>query len=162
MDKKIIIGIVAVLVLFLGVGGFLYFKSQGSGGDETSEEESLDANLKELQPEDIGLTAEINAKKDGMNMRITKLDGIESIDYEATYDAEVKDGKEILTTTKGFGPSTIEIEPGDTEIVRDDLLFGTCSKNVCTYDKVVSDITFNVRVNYKDGTVGSIEMTIPY
>lgn len=155
MDKKIIFGIVAVLVLFLAVGGFLYFKSQSGGGDETSEEESTETVAKKVTAEEIGLTLTPAQNNQVIMMEITKLDGIESLDYEVTYDA-IENGETVQRGAIG----TVELK-GESNIERK-IDLGTCSRNVCKYDKGVESVKFTLRINYKDGSVGEVNEDVSF
>lgn len=149
MDKKIIIGIVAVLVLVVAVGGFLFIKSQSGEGEETSEEESSETVAKQVSAEEIGLSLTPTQNNQVIMMEITKLDGIESLDYEVTYDA-VENGETVQRGAIG----TVELTGENTVERKIDL--GTCSRNVCKYDKGVEAVKFILRINYADGSVGEV------
>lgn len=161
MDKilknKLLVGAIIVVVLALVGGGAFYFMSQSKTANETVIEEV--ENVKALEPEDLGL--ELESVSDGKIIKLTasKLTGVESIEYEVSYDAEVVEGGgEPFTATRGV-TGGLTIKAGESEVSKD-IDLGTCSRNVCKYDKVISDVTFNIRVNYTDGTVGGIETKI--
>lgn len=155
MDKKIIIGIVAVLVLLLGLGGFLYFKSQSSNTEESSEEEMSETIAKKVTSDEIGLTLTPAQNNQVIMMEITKLDGIESLDYEVTYDA-LENGETVQRGAIG----TVELN-GESTIERK-IDLGTCSKNVCKYDKGVESVKFILRINYADGSVGEVTEDVTF
>lgn len=155
--NKLLIAAVVVVVLAVAVGGGMYLMSRNSPTNEAVIEEV--ENVKELKPEDIGL--ELEAVSDGkiITLTATKLTDVESIEYEVSYDAEVEeDGGEPFTATRGV-TGGLTIKSGESQVTKD-IDLGTCSRNVCKYDKVISDVTFNIRVNYKDGTVGGIETKV--
>jgi hypothetical protein len=155
MDKKIIIGIVAFLILLIGVGGFFYFKSQNSGNDEASTEEVSQTVAKKVSAEEIGLTLTPTQNNQVIMMSITKLSGIESLDYEVTYDA-IENGETVERGAIG----TVELK-GESSIDRK-IDLGTCSRNVCKYDKGVKSVKFVLRINYKDGSVGEVNENVTF
>lgn len=154
-NKLVVIAVVVVL-LVVGVGGFVFLQSRNTAS-QAPIEEGLDQVTK-MKPEDIGLV--LTPKSDGkiINLKATKLDGVKSIEYDVSYDAEVTDEGETLVVPRGVAGSPLEVD-GESEISRD-LDLGTCSRNVCKYDKVVSDVTFTIRVNFTNGTVGGIEAKV--
>jgi len=155
----IAVGIIAIVGIGLGVYSYM---NQENQSQTQNIEEIVESDAKPISSEDVGLELSLTPDKKAIIMKITKLEGIESVEYMAQYDAEVTESGETLTVTRGVGPSTIEVEPGDMLIERDDITLGTCSRNVCKYDTVVSDITFALRVNYTNDEVGSLEETITY
>ncbi len=156
MDKKIIIGIVAVLVLFLGLGGFLYFKSQSSSGSEEEiSEETSEIVAKQVSADEIGLVLTPSQNNQVIMMEIGNLDGIESLDYEVTYDA-VENGETVQRGAIG----TVELNGESTVERKIDL--GTCSRNVCKYDKGVEAVSFILRINYADGSVGEVTEEVTF
>lgn len=159
MNNKVLIGVI-VGVVVLAFGGYLIFGSRNTQKTNDQSSTSEEQTVRELKPEDIGLTLTLLPDKKAFDMSITKLQGVSSITYEATYDAEVTEGGDNLKVGRGIGPSTIEVKPTDTEITRRNIALGTCSRNVCKYDKVVSDVTFNIRVNFIKGDSGSIKQII--
>lgn len=157
MKNKLVVIAVVVVLLVAGIGGFVFFQSKKGAASQAPIEEGLGAVTK-MKPSDIGLV--LTPKSDGkiINLKATKLDGIESIEYDVSYDAEVTDEGDTLVVPRGVAGSPLEVK-GQSELSRD-LDLGTCSRNVCKYDKVVSDVTFTIRVNFKDGTVGAIETKV--
>lgn len=159
-SKGILVGvgilIIASIIIFFSV--FPKGTSTQKQAPEKTKVEEMQS-IKQLSATDIGLTLTLRSDKKAINMVIANLSGIQSIEYEATYDVEVKDGKDTLKVPRGIGPSTIELTSADKQIIRE-LELGTCSKNVCKYDKVVSDITFLIKVNFQNGDVGSVEQKV--
>jgi len=73
-----------------------------------------------------------------------------------TYDAQVTEDGESATVPRGaVGELTIRGGIAQAEV---DL--GTCSANVCKYDKVVSDVKVVIKVNFENGEIGAVEDTI--
>ncbi len=156
--KKNLAIVIVIVVIILGLGGFFLW-SRGSGGEAISpQEEAVD--IKQVSPEDIGMTVEFRADGNAVILKLTKLDGIKSVEYEASYDAEETNEGETIVVPKGAVGSPIEVD-GETEIERE-ILLGTCSAAVCRYDKLMSDIKFLVKINYENGEVGSAEIILPF
>ncbi|MFI5265484.1 MAG: hypothetical protein ACHQT7_01940 [Candidatus Levyibacteriota bacterium] len=157
-NKWVIIGTVVAVVL-IGIGTGAYFLIGGSSSSKPLNTLNQGQQVKKLTASDIGLVLTVRPDKKGVILKVTKLTGITSVEYELSYDAlETQDG-ETATVPKGVVGSPIDVKPGDTEISRN-LDFGTCSRNVCRYDNIKSDISVAVKVNYKDGTVGGVNTTI--
>jgi hypothetical protein len=156
--NKIIVGVVVVaIVALLGVWYFVLPKS--GTGIQPSEEAQ---NVKEITPEEVGLSLEVVKNGQAVEMTLDKLDGIKTLEYELSYDAEETDPEsgETATVPKGAVGSPIDVA-GESSIKRE-ILLGTCSANKCRYDKVKSDIKLVLKVTYENGEVGSVEMTLPY
>lgn len=147
----------AVVVVLLGIIGFVFYKSQTSTTSPTNV--NLGQNIKKLTAEDIGLTVTVRPDNKGVILKISKLSGISSIEYSLSYDANVTEEGETAVVPRGVEGSQIKVKPGDSTITRN-LDLGTCSRNVCKYDDVVSDITVTIRVNFSDGTVGGVETKV--
>lgn len=157
MKNKLFLATVVVVVLVVLVGGAFFIMSQKKSSSDTVIEQVED--VKPLKASDIGL--ELSPDSDGkiITLKADKLTGVSSLEYEVSYDAEVsEDGGEPFTATRGV-TGGLEIKPGESEVSKD-IDLGTCSRNVCKYDKVISVVTFNIRVNYSDGTVGGIETKV--
>lgn len=158
LNKWVIIGIV-IVVLAIVAGAGAYFLMGGTSSDKTLNTLNQGQQIKKLTSSDIGLTLTVRPDKKGVILKVTKLTNIASVEYELSYDAlETQDG-ETAVVPKGVVGSAIQVKPGDTEISRN-LDLGTCSKNVCRFDNVKSDISAAVKVTYKDGTVGGVNTTI--
>jgi len=154
-----ILGAIAIVLLLI-VGYFMVTGGKSTNTNTPNADELI--NAEQLSPDVIGLSLSASADKKRVIMKITKLEGVKSITYELSYDAQVvdKESGEKLTVTHGLGPSTIEVKPNDREIVRSDLTLGTCSSGVCRYDDVVSDVKFVIKVIYNNGRVGVVEESL--
>lgn len=157
-NKWIIIAVVAVVILgILGAGA--YFLLGGQSSESSLNTLNNGQEVKKLTSEDIGLTLTVRPDKKGIILKVSKLEGITSVEYELSYDAEETQEGETAIVPKGVVGSPIVVTPGESSISRD-LDLGTCSKNVCRYDKIKSDISVAVKVNYKNGTVGGVNTKI--
>lgn len=155
--KTILIPLILVVVLALGFGFYTLIlgKSSNKVGNQAQQEQVV----KQIKAEDIGLSLTPKDDKKTVVMKVTKLSGISSIEYEVSYNAEVTEEGQTNTIPRGVVNSPIEVKPGQDEVSRE-ITLGTCSRNVCKYDKVVSDIKFVIKVNYSNGEVGSLEQSI--
>lgn len=157
LTKPMIIGIAAIVIIVGLIGAAFVFFPKNS--DTTTTNSGSFKQAKKMNPEDIGLNLTVRPDKKGVIMKITKLTGISSVEYDLSYDAKVTDEGEDAVVPKGVSGSPIEIKSADKEIERN-LELGTCSKNVCKYDNVVSDISVAVRVNFSNGDVGEVTTKI--
>ncbi|HVT00603.1 MAG TPA: hypothetical protein VHE53_00030 [Patescibacteria group bacterium] len=156
--NKMIIGLIVVVLL---VGGAALFLTKNKGTSTINSGNQSDvSDVKTMKPEDIGLKLSVKSDGKAVDLSADKLDGVKSIEYEVSYDATVTDEGETANVPRGVVASPIDVN-GQSSISKE-ILLGTCSANVCKYDKVTSDIKFVIRVDFTNGKVGSIETTIPY
>lgn len=156
-NKKIVI-VVSIIFLFFAVGAGVTFFLLSQEPTVSTNTLNGTQEIKKISASDIGLEIKVRQDKKGLVMTLSNLDGIDSVEYSISYDAEVEDEGETITVPRGVEGSPINAS-GQSKISKD-LDLGTCSRNVCKYDKVVSDVTVTIRVNYKDGTVGGLEEKI--
>lgn len=149
-NKFIIIGI---LVIIAAVGGYFVFTS---GKTQTKLSVTEEQNVKQINPSEIGLELSLRPDKKAVIIKATKIDGVESLEYELTYDAEVTEEGETVNVPRG-AVGELKIRSGLAEAEVD---LGTCSANVCKYDKVTSQIKVVIKVSYSNGEIGSVEDTI--
>lgn len=139
-NKNAMIISVIVLIVVLG-GGFLLVKNLTKPVAENTEEASFAENL---PPVDSSVSVNLEAKGDNTAVVLSVSNipqGTESIEYELSYNNEEGLPKGAL--------GKIDLD-GKQEIVRD-ILLGTCSKNVCTYDKGVTSVNLVLKFNHPDG-----------
>ena len=144
-----------ILVVVLGAGGFfLWSRSQNQTISPKGIEEQ---NVKQMSPADIGLQLSLRADGKAVIVKASKIDGIKSFEYELTYDAIVSEDGETATVPRGaVGELTIKGGIAQSEV---DL--GTCSANICKYDKVVSEVKVVIKVIFENGEIGAVEDSIP-
>lgn len=155
-NKSLVLILVAVVIVLLAIGGGAYYLLKGNSTSTSVIPGQNGQNVKKLSGSDIGLSVTVRPDNKGVVLKIAKLEGIESIEYSLSYDANVTEEGQTAVVPRGVEGSSITVKSSDSEISRN-LDLGTCSRNVCKYDDVVSEITVTVRVNYKDGTVGGVE-----
>lgn len=151
-QNKIIVGV--ILVIVTGLVGLVVYNMLGSGsGTKSPFLNNEQQEVVEVAPSDIGL--KLAPRDDGKAIIIeaTKIDGIESLEYELTYDAEVTEGGQTHVIPRGaIGELKIE---GDSAKAEVDL--GTCSSGICKYDNVVSSVKVLIKINYENSEIGAAE-----
>lgn len=153
-NKLVLIGIIVIVVLGV-LGGGAFYLLKGDSSEAPLYQDSTDINVKPITADEIGLILTPTSNGKQIKLEITKLTGIDSIEYDVSYDAEVTDEGQTAIVSRGVSGSPLKVG-SDSKMSRV-LDLGTCSRNVCKYDKVVGEVTFTIRVNYKDGTVGGVE-----
>lgn len=154
--NKLLLVAIAVVVILAGVLGYVFWPKTA---EESLFPQGSSKNIKQMSPEDIGLVLTPIKNGKAIRMEVTKLEGISSIEYDVSYDARVTDEGEEIVVPRGVAGSAIQIKPGESSVERD-LDLGTCSRNVCKYDQVESDIEFVIRVNFTNGEIGSVEAKV--
>lgn len=138
--KKTVIPLVVIIVLLL-VGGGIWIKVKGQSSQKTNEITPT-PTIEEGKVLDFSLTNPLvlvypRADGNALNLEISKLNGITSVEYEMVYQTKDQQqgalGKAVLKT-------------GET-LVKRELLFGSCSKNVCKYDQGVENGTLTIKLN---------------
>src|SRR5690606_38045758 len=139
--NKLIVGVIAVILLVLvGFLGFNMLRG-GSSNDNDRSSRFQDQDVREVDPSEIGLDLRLRDDKQAVIITATKIDGIESLEYELTYDAEVEEGGRTAVVPRGaVGELSIGGNEASAEV---DL--GTCSSGVCKYDTVVSDVNVLIK-----------------
>lgn len=130
---------IGVLVIVL-LGGFLVVKGLKKEAPPPPQE----VEQVELSPADPSIVVDLKPKAAGtaVVLSISSIpSGTESVEYELSYLNEAGLPKGAL--------GKIELE-GKTEVERE-ILLGTCSRNVCTYDKGVTSVKLVLRFNHPDG-----------
>ena len=148
-QKKLLIILSAVLVLLVVVvGAFLFINSQPkNSGEPVAQQNQVVPTLK---PEDIGMTLSLITSgkfaNNGVDMKISKVSDISSIDYEMAY------------VSKGDIPrgaiGHVDVQNGAA--IDQQLPFGTCS-DVCHFDSEVHDVKVTLKVTKTDGKAYQVE-----
>jgi len=142
--NKKLLALLGVIVAVLVVGG-IFVATRGNSSESVDDDLSIGAGLPELTPEDIGMKVTVRDDGKALMFELTKADDIEKVEYTIEYEAETDEG---IANQGIFG----EMNIGSDGITETDFReFGTCSAGKCRYDKVVSDITINLKVTKKDG-----------
>lgn len=140
-DKRVLIGIVALIILLLA-GGAYFVMSRNAASTDEDQFGSVEEELPSLSSEEVGLEMEALRGNQQVVFSLTKTDGITAVEYELTYFAE--DGQQravIGSIDKADIGDSVQSKPLD---------LGSCSSGVCKYDKGVKEVDLLLKVT-KDG-----------
>jgi hypothetical protein len=156
MRTKILIGVIVLLFIAGSAGSFyLYQKFINTPEEVVAGSDEIIEDIKDLRPEDIGLSLSLTSDKRNVVITANRLSGVLSLEYEMEYMAEMEVEGQKGTAPRGASGAPIEVN-GKNEISKK-ILLGTCSRNVCKYDKVIGDIKVIIKVVYENGEVGKVE-----
>ncbi len=150
--------VVAVVAALLG----FYFLSN-SNTPQTEEKQVAENVVQTIKPEDIGFKLQASADKKKVHFSIAKAQGIQAIEYQMMYDAdstaqEKSEGGDDRVQRGITGE--VAIKPGSGTFTSEDLDLGSCSKNVCRYDKGVTSIDVTLKITKTDGKVYDLQDTL--
>ncbi|MDE2025744.1 MAG: hypothetical protein KGJ07_04585 [Patescibacteria group bacterium] len=149
-QKKLLIILCAVLVLLVVIvaGALMFLKNQG--GNTNAPVAQQNQVVPTLKPDDIGLTLSIIASgkfaNNGVDMKITKVMDIASVDYELAYLSK----GDISRGAIGH----VDVTSGNA--IDQQLPFGTCS-DVCHFDTDVHQVQLTLKVTKTDGKAYQVE-----
>lgn len=158
-NKIFIAGIIVLVVVVIGGAGTYFILSRKTVPQKPVIQEQ---SIKNLSPQDIGLSLTLSPDKRNVDMEITKLNGIKSVEGVFNYSDEETDPetKQATVVPQGGLIAAESISSDQTKIERK-ITLGTCSAT-CRYPKIVSDIKFILKITFKDGSVGQVEQTVLY
>lgn len=164
-NKTFIIAIVAVvIVLLLGVGGFMFVNHNLTQGQSDDQTQNLDVDAIKLKPEDIGLKLVASPNKKQVKFIINKTEGITKIEYELSYkansagSADSEDGEEGAPAqiNRGVAGDATITSPGKP-YESDFLDLGSCSSGTCRYDTGVTSVHLLLKLTKTDGKLYQVE-----
>lgn len=142
-----------IVVLLLGALGFFAFQSFSTNRDDGIEEEI------DLVFDAEGPYALLFPRRDGnaLILNLKRTASYERINYELAYtssvDETIVEGKRISEDEEGSGSGVIDRGVVGTIDTKDkkgeyeqEILFGSCSKNICKYDQGVENGTLILKV----------------
>jgi len=153
--------IVAVVnKVFLAGGGYFLFAGKSKTVGEPVVQEEI---VGKLTPEEIGLTVTASPDKKKVKFSIEKVGEIKSVEYELSYEAdstaeEQGEGGEPRVQRGITGQE--EVKSGDSAYESPWLDLGSCSKNVCRYDKGVSKVDLTLKIVKKDSKTYSADKSL--
>lgn len=125
------------VLLLVMVGLFLFMNKNGQTTEET--DVSILPQSEKLAAVESSVKVAVKRSTDGKKAVLT-ITGIpakyEDIDYEFTYNAKGGVPRGVL--------GVLEITDGEVE---KEIVLGSCSTNVCTYDEGVEKVTVNLKFN---------------
>jgi len=149
---QIVLGVVLILALFGGTYYVLFGKTkQKEAPVETSEDV-----VQSLKAEDLGLDLEVSPDQKKVKFSIAKASDIASIEYQITYEAdstaqEQSEGSDDRVQRGITGQANVV--SGNSSYESEWLDLGSCSKNVCRYDKNVNKVDLTLKITKKDGKI---------
>lgn len=155
----IIVGIISGLALL--IGGWLFFVNRANTASE--DDGYLEEQIVErIDASEIGLTMEAKPDNKAVKFMIEKADGITSIEYQLTYEAdstaqEQSEGGEPRVQRGITGEAMVD---GGSSFESEWLDLGSCSRNVCRYDTGVESVTLTLKLVKDDGKVYEVEQTL--
>lgn len=148
-DKKIIIGLVAVLLVVFG-GGYYVLSANQTASEETDEQaQIIEETVPTLTPEAIGLTLTARSDNKAVQFAIAKATDITSVEYEISYMAEGDIPRGAI--------GKVDAIPGETMIESKFIDLGSCSAGRCKYDTGVTSVMFTLKITKSDGKVYQVE-----
>lgn len=148
-NKKIVIGIIVLILLVLGGGYFALFSNKKPAEKIDLEPQATEETILTLSPEDIGLTLTAIDNNRKVLMEITNTSGLSSLEYELSYTSKGDIPRGVLGT----------IDVKSNKPIKHEIVLGTCS-DVCHYDQEVSNIKVILKVTKSDNKVYQTEKTL--
>ncbi len=160
MSKKILAIIIAVVILLSVAGGGYYLFAKKAASTDNSQDMigTPEQVFPKISKDEIGLSMSATPDKKKVKFAIAKTNGIKSIDYELTYEADAsKDGSDegedttgrIQRGVTGTAKSLTTGTPYESQY----LDLGSCSKNVCRYDTGVKSVSLVLKITKNDGKI---------
>ncbi len=147
MKKPVLIGIIAFVLLGLGVGGYFKFVKKPVQKPVVQEDVVEDT----VEPADPSISLTLTKHPSKANTMILTVDGLKkeyaTIAYELSYDSA---GTSQGVISKALDVSNLE------SFTRDDIYLGTCSRNVCRPHPDVGAITAIVELTKPNGKVSQL------
>lgn len=156
MNKNLLIAIVSVVVIGLAGGAYYFFSSASKpSAKPVSIQQEDEQVIPTMSPSDLGLKMSFRSDKKAMKFEIENGKDISLVEYQISYTKEIN-GEQVPEGLIG------EARPkdGSSVINIDYREFGTCSRNVCRYDNVVSAVKLTLKITKTDGKVFSAEDTL--
>lgn len=151
MNKKVIIGIVLLVLIILGVIGAVAIKSL------TSQQAPAEVPTPTVVLPTVAdsIKVALTAKNDNKIVDL-KIDGIPSdvdtVEYEFTYTTGTGLPRGVL------GKITVN---GQSSVTRSDIDLGTCSRGKCVYDVGVTSINLSLKFNSTGGQASVFQKVYP-
>lgn len=155
MNKKVIIGIAAVLLIAVSSGVYV-LSSQNSKPQQVTQEPQIEEEIVEtISSNKLGLTMFLRNDKKAVKFEMKNPGDISLVEYQISYTKEIN-GEQVPEGLIG----EVKVSPADEEISVNYREFGTCSRNVCRYDNVVSAVKLTLKITKTDGKVLAAEDSI--
>jgi len=155
-NVQIFIGVAIIVAVLLGAYFFITAKSKKV--EKVASEP--DTTIHTLSPEAIGLSIEAKPDNKAVKFIIKKAEGIKSIEYQLKYEAdstaqERSEGGEDRVERGITGEATIDA--GESTYESPWLDLGSCSNNICRYDKGVTSVELTLKIIKSDKKIYQVE-----
>lgn len=162
-NKKIFIPSVLALLIVVLIGVYVMFFNSQSGKSSDLSPTPISINIENISPEEIGLTVKASPEKQKVQFAITKMSDIKAVSYELTYEAdsteaERSEGSEDRIPRGITGEA--EFKQGSDKYSSPWLDLGSCSKNVCKYDKGVEKVDLILKITKNNNKVYQAETSL--
>ena len=163
-NKNILIAAVAVVVLLLGVGGYLVFGHKTADTATTQSQFDSEDAIK-IPASDIGLTMELTPDHKKVRFNATKLNGVKSFEWTFNYDADIpadqrSEGDGSSKVSQAFGSLEPVNVSGKSSYQSEFRELGTCSSGRCRYDTGVEKVNLVLKMTKTDGKIYQVEESI--
>lgn len=160
----VIIGVVIVIVLLTGGYILLFGKQPQTEQKQEKQVEAVSTKVEDLKPDDIDLKLDASPDKKKVQFSIGKMSGIKAITYELTYDADPSEqdkaeGGEDIRIPRGI-TGDAKFKTGESSYMSPWIDLGSCSKNVCKYDKGVTSVNLLLKIVNTNNKVFSTEKNL--
>jgi hypothetical protein len=155
-NVQIILGVLIIIAVL--VGGYFVIAGTAKKPKPVAQEEDLTVHT--LSPKAIGLTMEAKPNGSAIKFTIKKAAGIKTLEYQVNYEAdstyqERSEGGEARVERGVTGEA--DIEPGDSTYESPWIDLGSCSNNVCRYDKGVKKVDLTLKIIKTDKKIYQVE-----
>lgn len=140
MNKVIITALVLIIVL----AGSVAFLRKNSSRNENPEIIPTPTAVLPTVTDDVKIEVTAKNSNRSITLKISGIpDGTNSIEYELTYLTGDGLPRGVL--------GEIRLEDNATEVIRDDIVLGTCSSGKCVYDTGVEKIDLSLKFHLDKG-----------
>lgn len=149
-NKQFLIIAAVVIVLFVGLVGFVIFKNASGNAGQRVNGNVLPSEIPvpTISASDLGLTLEAGPAKKSVILSVANTNGISAIEYELSYIAKGDIPRGAI------GSLDLKKQPATKDIT-----LGTCS-DTCHYDTDVKDIKVIIKITKTDGNVFQSEASL--
>lgn len=151
--KKVIIGVVALLII---IGGIVVFKLQSGSKADTADVVPTPTIALPTVSGDVKVELTAHTDKKAVDLKISGIPAdTESVEYEMLYTTGTG-------LSKGVNGGPIRLN-GKYELERSDITIGSCSTGgKCTYDTGVSQINLVLKFNSTNGSSSVFNKSYPF
>lgn len=148
--KKLPLILIIVVLIILGAG-LIFAKQMNNKGPAATPTPAPEQNVLEKIKEDsleVTFTPRSDNRAFTLEIKNLKEKDYSSFEYEVSYDAESSEEPGQIITQGSASREPIVVTGDDFSR---EILLGTCSKNVCKYDKGVTSVKVTLRLTTTAG-----------